>query len=534
MLRNSGLVNQKLTPFKSLTTHRLLTNSQVVLSTIKVQSRPSALKQAHTNTMSQLDGNFDGLFAKIDELKPRFIDRLAKAVAIPAVSADESLRPMVVKKAHFLRDELEKLGFQDIQLKDLGVQPPPVENPKLPLPPVVLARYGNDPAKKTVLVYGHYDVQPAALEDGWLSEPFTLVIDEEKQLMRARGSSDDTGPLNGWLNVVEAHRELGLELPVNLVGCFEGMEESGSIGLDQLIAEEADKYFKGVDTVCISDNYWLGTKKPVLTYGLRGCNYYQIIVEGPGADLHSGMFGGVVAEPMIDLVKIFSSLVDSQGRILIKGIAEMVAPVTEKEKELYEKIDFSVEEMNAASGSQTCLYDNKPEILMHRWRFPSLSIHGVEGAFSTQGAKTVIPSRVVGKFSIRTVPNIESAKLDKLVIDHCNEVFKSLGSPNSMKAELIHDGDYWVSDPFNASFTAAAEATKAVHGVEPDFTREGGSIPITLTFQTQLKSNVLLLPMGRGDDGAHSINEKLDISNYVQGMKTMAAYLHYYGASEEK
>ncbi|KAL3234970.1 hypothetical protein RNJ44_02758 [Nakaseomyces bracarensis] len=483
---------------------------------------------------ADLKPTFDKIFSKIDELKPEFIDMLAKAIAIPAVSSDESLRPKVVEKAHFLADHLKKLGFQDIQLKELGTQPPPVQDPNLQLPPIVLARYGNDPAKKTLLVYGHYDVQPAQLEDGWDSEPFELVVDEKKQLMRGRGSTDDTGPLTGWLHVVQAHQAAGVELPVNLVTCFEGMEESGSLGLDVLITEQKDKYFKGVDAVCISDNYWLGTRKPVLTYGLRGCNYYQITIEGPGADLHSGIFGGIIAEPMIDLVQVLSTLVDSQGNILIKGIEEMVAKETEKEQALYKDIDFSVEELNAASGSETALYQKKEDILKHRWRYPSLSVHGVEGAFYGQGAKTVIPAKVVGKFSIRTVPDIDSGKLDKLVIDHCNEAFKKLNSPNKCKAELIHDGAYWVSDPFNAQFQAAAKATKDVYGVEPDFTREGGSIPITLTFEEQLKTSVLLLPMGRGDDGAHSINEKLDISNFVNGMKTMAAYLHYYGQSPEK
>ena len=157
----------------------------------------------------------------------------------------------------------------------------------------------------------------------------------------------------------------------------------------------------------------------------------------------------------------------------------------------------------------------------------------MEGAFSSQGAKTVIPAKVSGKFSIRTVPDMDSAKLTKLVIDHCNSVFEKLGSPNTIHAELIHDGNYWVSDPFNAQFTAAAKATKEVYGVDPDFTREGGSIPITLTFEEQLKTSVLLLPMGRGDDGAHSINEKLDISNFIGGIKTMVAYLHYYAESPE-
>ncbi|CCD23654.1 metallodipeptidase NDAI_0B06230 [Naumovozyma dairenensis CBS 421] len=510
-------------------------------STLKVQANRCFLSLFRSKITKNLvrsmsmsnNGPSNKIFNKIDELKPTFIDILAKAVEIPAVSSDESLRPMVVKKAHFLVEQLNELGFHDVQLKELGIQPPPVTNSNLKLPPIVLARYGSDPKKKTVLVYGHYDVQPASLEDGWDSEPFKLTVDESKQVLKARGSSDDTGPLLGWLHVVRAHRDAGIEFPVNLITCFEGMEESGSLGLDNLIAHEAEKYFKGVDTVCISDNYWLGTKKPVLTYGLRGCNYYQIIVEGPAADLHSGMFGGIIAEPMTDLIQIMNSLVDSKGKILIKGIDEMVAPVTEKEMELYEKIEFSLEELQAASGSKTELYKKKEDILMHRWRYPSLSLHGIEGAFSSAGAKTVIPAKVNGKFSIRTVPDMKSEKLTQLVVDHCNSVFKSLNSPNRCKTELIHDGDYWVSDPFNASFSAAAKATKEVYGVEPDYTREGGSIPITLTFEKVLKTSVLLLPMGRGDDGAHSVNEKLDISNYINGIKLMAAYLHNYAESPE-
>ena len=496
-------------------------------------TKPTARAAATTTTtirkMSNHQAAFDKLFPKIDELKTDFIDIVAKAVAIPAVSGDESLRPMVIKKAHYLADEMRALGFQDIELKDLGKQPPPVIDPELPLPPVILARYGNDPAKKTILVYGHYDVQPAKKEDGWDTEPFTLVVDEEKGLLKGRGSTDDTGPLTGWLHVVRAHREAGVELPVNLITCFEGMEESGSLGLDELIAREAKKggYFDGVDAVCISDNYWLGARKPTLTYGLRGVNYYQITISGPAADLHSGIFGGVVAEPMIDLVHVMSSLVDSHGKILIKGIDEMVAPVTEKENEIYKKIDFSVDELNEATGSKTSLYQKKEDILMHRWRFPSLSIHGVEGAFSGQGAKTVIPAKVSGKFSIRTVPDIDSEKLTKLVVDHCQAAFAKLGSPNTCHAELIHDGDYWLADPFDFNFTAASKATQVVYGVEPDLTREGGSIPITLTFQKELKTSVVLLPMGRGDDGAHSINEKLDISNFMNGIKLLSAYLHF-------
>lgn len=421
---------------------------------------------------------------------------------------------------------MENLGAIDIQLKKLGKQPPPVINKDLELPPIILSKFGNDPLKKTILVYGHYDVQPASINDGWDNEPFKLI--EKNDILYGRGSSDDKGPVMGWLNVIEAHKELGLELPVNLITCFEGMEESGSLGLDELISIESQNYFKNVNAVTISDNYWLGTKKPVLTYGLRGVNYYSISINGPSSDLHSGLFGGIVSEPLNDLIKLLANLVDVKGNILIKGINEQIAPLTKEEDEIYNNIEFDVNDLNNATGSKTSLYNDKKSILQHRWRYPSLSIHGIEGAFSESGAKTVIPSKVIGKFSIRTVPNMESNKLTELVKNHIEQDFKNLNSPNNLKVELIHDGDYWLSNPFNENFTAAKKATKTVWGIEPDLTREGGSIPITLTFEKELKTSVLLLPIGRGDDGAHSTNEKLDVSNYIEGVKTQSAYLHYY------
>lgn len=487
-------------------------------------------KNIHINKMSEIDSTLNQLFTRIDELKPQFIKRLTNAVAIPSVSGDEALRPQVFKMADFLVDELKALGADDITIKDLGIQPPPVNDPTLKLPPIILAKFGEDPSKKTMLIYGHYDVQPALLEDGWESDPFTLVERDNK--LFGRGATDDKGPVMGWLNSLQAHRELNIELPINIVFCFEGMEESGSLGLDNLVAQEAKAYFKNVNSVCISDNYWLGTKKPVLTYGLRGCNYYQIVINGPGADLHSGIFGGVIHEPMTDLVNVMSKLVDTKGNILIPGVNEMVAPVTDTELGIYKEIDFDVTELNLASGSNTAIYQDEKDILMHRWRYPSLSLHGIEGAFSGSGAKTVIPAKVLGKFSIRTVPHMDSDKLNELVINYCNEEFKTLNSPNTFKAELIHDGAYWVSDPFNNEFTAAKLATKKVWGVEPDLTREGGSIPITITFEQELKSNVVLLPMGKGDDGAHSINEKVDVPNYIEGTKTLSAYLHYYSITK--
>lgn len=461
-------------------------------------------------------------FKKVDDLSESFIDRLRKAVAIPSISAADEHRPDVFKMGQFLATELENLGAE-VHQRPLGKQP---GKEHLDLPPVVIARYGNDPNKRTILVYGHYDVQPALKEDGWATEPFELTIDE-KGRMYGRGSTDDKGPVLGWLNVIEAHKKAGVEFPVNLLCCFEGMEEYGSEGLDDFIQAEAKAFFKDTDAVCISDNYWLGTEKPCLTYGLRGCNYYAVTVSGPGQDLHSGVFGGSAHEPMTDLVTVFSKLVDSQGNIQIPGLMDLVAPVTAEEEKLYPNISYSMDDLHESLGSKTSIHATKERTLMARWRYPSLSIHGVEGAFSAPGAKTVIPAKVIGKFSIRTVPNMESEDVTRLVKDYINSEFAKLGSKNTLNVELMHDGKWWVASPKHWNFTAAGKAVQQVFGVEPDMTREGGSIPVTLTFEQATGKNVLLLPMGSSTDAAHSINEKLDKSNYIQGTKLLGAYLHY-------
>ncbi|KAL2016437.1 hypothetical protein VTK56DRAFT_3524 [Thermocarpiscus australiensis] len=484
-------------------------------------SRPYLTEALRAHQARKMAPQLDGYFQQVDALSNTFIERLRKAVAIPSVSSEASRRPDVVRMGQFLRDELTKLGAQ-VELRPLGKQ----HGTDLDLPPVVLARYGNDKNKRTILVYGHYDVQPAEKSDGWDTEPFELTVLEDGR-MCGRGATDDKGPVLGWLNAIEAHKAAGVDFPVNLLMCFEGMEEYGSDGLDDLINAEAKKFFADADAVCISDNYWLGTERPCLTYGLRGCNYYSVEVWGPGADLHSGVFGGTAQEPMTDLVRILASLVDTDGKILIPGIAEQVAPVTAEEEGLYDNISFTMETLHESLGSKTTIFEDKKRTLMARWRYPSLSIHGIEGAFSAPGAKTVIPAKVIGKFSIRTVPNMDIDKTNAAVYRYVEDVFKKLNSKNNMQVYAQHTGKWWVASPNHWNFTAAAKATERVWGVKPDFTREGGSIPVTLTFEQATGKNVLLLPMGSSTDGAHSINEKLDKKNYIEGIKLLGAYLHY-------
>jgi Cys-Gly metallodipeptidase DUG1 len=427
-----------------------------------------AIKQHQARKMAAAP-QLDGYFKQVDGLSDHFIERLRKAVAIPSVSADDERRPDVIRMGEFLAAELTSLGAE-VQKRPLGKQP---GKEHLDLPPVVIARYGNDKNKRTILVYGHYDVQPAGKEDGWATEPFDLTIDD-KGRMYGRGSTDDKGPVLGWLNVIEAHQKAGVEFPVNLLMCFEGMEEYGSEGLDDFIMEEAKKFFADTDAVCISDNYWLGTEKPCLTYGLRGCNYYSLEIHGPGQDLHSGVFGGTAGEPMTDLVRVLATLVDTDGKIQIPGLDKLVAPLTDEEKALYANISFTMDNLHESLGSKTSIYPDKEETLMARWRYPSLSIHGIEGAFSQPGAKTVIPAKVIGKFSIRTVPNMEIEAVNELVFSHVKEQFAKLNSKNTMNCFLQHAGKWWVASPKHWNFSAAAKAVERVWGVAPDLTREGG------------------------------------------------------------
>ena len=376
------------------------------------------------------------------------------------------------KMSEFLVAELTALGAT-VHSRPLGPQP---GEPHLQLPPVIIARYGSSPSKRTILVYGHYDVQPAFKEDGWATDPFTLSVDD-KGRMYGRGSTDDKGPVLGWLNTIQAHKEAGIDFPVNLLMCFEGMEETGSEGLEEFIQKEAKKggFFEEADAICISDNYWLGTEKPCLTYGLRGCHYYSVAIHGPGQDLHSGVFGGTAQEPMTDLMHVLSSLVDTNGKIQIPGIAEMVAPVTEEEKEIYRGISYTMENLYESLGSKTSIFEDKEQTLMARWRYPSLSVHGVEGAYSAPGGKTVIPAKVIGKFSIRTVPNMEGDKVDAAVFKYVKEQFAKLGSKNIMDVYLQHaGGKWWVASPKHWNFSAAGRAVEKVFGVKPDLTREGG------------------------------------------------------------
>ncbi|XP_046390572.1 cytosolic non-specific dipeptidase [Ischnura elegans] len=465
------------------------------------------------------------LFGYVDGHKDAFISNLREAVAIPSVSAWPENRKDIVEMAQWTAKKLEALGAE-IEMCDVNDPKNPPKDEKSRLPPVILGVLGKDPAKKTVCVYGHLDVQPARKEDGWDTDPFVLT--EKEGRLYGRGSTDDKGPVLGWIHAIEAFINTKQDIPVNIKFVFEGMEESGSEGLDDLLYARKDTFFKDVDHVCISDNYWLGKNKPCLTYGLRGVCYFFIDVECASMDLHSGVFGGTVSEGLADLIYLMNTLVDKDGKILVTGLLDDVEPVTPDENKLYTDIDFDVDVYRQDVGAQKLLHnEEKIELLMHRWRHPSLSLHGIEGAFAEPGCKTIIPRHVIGKFSVRIVPNMTPEKVEACVVKYLEEMWKIRGSHNKMKASMSHGGRWWKSDPTGPNFEAGRAATRHVYGVEPDMTREGGSIPVTLTFEEVTGGRgVLLLPMGSADDGAHAQNEKINVKNYIEGTKLLGAYLY--------
>ncbi|XP_027017134.2 beta-Ala-His dipeptidase isoform X3 [Tachysurus fulvidraco] len=464
---------------------------------------------------------FKDLTDYVDKHQDEYVQALRDWVSIESDSSDVSKRAELQRMMGVVEEKLRSMKGK-VDVMDIGTQML-ADGSFIPLPKVVTAVFGADENKTTVCVYGHVDVQPAKKEDGWATDPYNLT--EINGNLYGRGASDNKAPVLAWIHAVEAYKALNMELPVNVKFLIEGMEETGSDGLDVLVEAQRDEFFSDVDVIIISDCSWQSAR-PALTYGTRGNCYFFAQVEGPKQDLHSGVDGGAVIEPMTDLIAILNTLISASGQILIPGVTDAVANFTEQEKKIYEEVDFDLETYKSTIGVDSLMYDNKVDLLAHLWRFPTVSIHGIEGAFSGPGTKTVIPAKVTAKFSIRQVPNMEPALVEKQVTDHLHAVFSQRKSPNKLKVKMIIGAKPWLADPKHALYEAGKRAVKRVFRVEPELIREGGTIPIARTFQDVTKKDIIMLPIGGFDDGLHSQNEKISRYNYIEGTKLFMVYLH--------
>ncbi|CAH2284616.1 beta-Ala-His dipeptidase-like [Pelobates cultripes] len=460
----------------------------------------------------------NGIFQYINDHQDEYVQRLKDWVAVESDSSDPEKRDLVNHMMQLTKDFIVKLGGK-VEMVELGEQEHP-SGKKIILPPVILAEIGNDPNKPTVCFYGHVDVQSAKKEDGWLTEPYTVV--EKDGNLYGRGTSDDKGQILALLHAVEAVNTIGI--PVNVKFIIEGMEEVGSDGLDKLVEDKKDTFLSNVDYIVVTDTPWL-SKKPGITYGARGNCYFILEVQGARRDLHSGGFGGTVYEAMSDLIYLLDTLVDVKGHILIPGIYDAVAPLNEKEIKLYKELEFNLKDLEADTGISKFLHDTKEELLLYRWRYPSLSIHGIEGAFSGTGTKTVIPAKVIGKFSIRQVPNMNPSVVEKQVADYLQSKFAERKSPNKINVTMVIGAKPWLADMNEPQYLAARKAVKRVFNTDADMIRAGGTIPIAKNFEEVLGKSVMLLGIGGPDDAAHGQNEKISKFNYIEGTKLYAAFL---------
>ena len=433
------------------------------------------------------------------------LDELFEFLRIPSVSTNPEHTDDVRKAGEFVKVRLESLNFST-QLFDT------------PRHPVVYAeRHVSDDAP-TLLIYGHYDVQPAEPLELWDSPPFEPTLKDG--LIVARGASDDKGQVYAHIKGAEAALELNPDLPLNLKFLIEGEEEIGSPNLTPFVEQHND--LLAADTVLISDNTMMAPGIPTVTYGLKGLVYIEVSVTGPSLDLHSGAFGGGVVNPINALARMISALHDDAGRISVPGFYDDVLDLGEQEREAFAAAPFDEANYTKEIGTQATAGEPGYSLLERLWARPTLDVNGITGGFQGEGAKTVIASKASAKISCRLVANQDPQDIHDKLIAYLKKlaptgVELSFNSFGKAKAALtpIESG----------AVQTAASALSKVYAKETVFSRTGGTIPVVSTFQELLGADVVLVGLGLESDKVHSPNEKFDLENYYKGIEVSANLL---------
>lgn len=453
----------------------------------------------------------DKVLNYIDEQGKRFEQELFDLLRIPSISTDTSRTGDVKKAADFLLAQLSGMNLENVKLYPTKRHP------------IVYGEYlhaGKD--KPTVLIYGHYDVQPPDPLDLWESEPFNPTVKDGK--VYARGSADDKGQAYIHVKSVESLIKTTGKLPVNIKFILEGEEEIGSPNLVPFLKEH--KEMLKCDMVLISDTSMFAKNVPSITYGLRGLAYMEIEVVGPKRDLHSGIYGGGVQNPLNVLCEIIAKLKDEHGKIQIPGFYDKVRELTAEERKVYESLPFDEEEYKRDLDIDAVYGEEGFSTLERVSARPTLDVNGIWGGYQGEGAKTVLPSKGGAKVSMRLVPDQDPNEIAELFIKHINSL-----APKGVRVNPIshHGGHPAITDLDFYGMKAAAKAFADIYGKEPLFTREGGSIPIVADFKTILGVNSILMGFGLNSDSIHSPNEHFSLEDFHRGIKTSARFLQILG-----
>lgn len=441
----------------------------------------------------------------------RYEKELAEFIKIPSISADAAHRKDISKAATFVEKQMKAAGLKNVK------QHPTKGNP------VVYGEWLGAKDAPTVLIYGHYDVQPVEPLDKWHTDPFEMTTKSGKWY--ARGTADDKGQLFIHLKVVEAYLKNLKKLPLNVKVIIEGEEEVGSTNLSEFIKKNLKKL--ACDTILISDTNMLGKNKPSITYGLRGLTYLEVSVTALSGDQHSGTYGGAVANPIQVLAEMLVQCKDPKtSKVKIPGFYEDVLPLTKKERNELAKIPFD-DALYAKNLGATRTFGEKGYSTIERTGArPTFEINGIWGGHTGTGVKTVLPASAHAKISMRLVANQKPEDIAKKFIDY----FKGI-APDTVRVEVkkYENDGFAALTPIDApGMKAAAAAIKKVYKKDAYFTREGGSIPVVADFQQLLGVETILLGFGLPDDNLHAPNEKFDISQFKKGLETSMHYLEQY------
>ena len=438
--------------------------------------------------------------------RTRFEEELFQLLRIPSVSGDGAYRNDVARAADWIAERFRALELETEVVQTEGN-------------PIVLATSPPVEGRPTVLVYGHYDVQPPDPLDEWESPPFEPTVRDGN--VYARGATDDKGQMFTHLASAEAWLKTAGELPVQLKFVVEGEEECGSGSLEELIARDADRL--ACDVIVISDCSQFAKGQPAITYGLRGIAYFELRLTGPKQDLHSGTFGGAVTNPAGALARMLAALVDNKGRVQVPEFYDDIPPLDDRERRQFAGLPFNEKALLDRLDVDGVTGEHGYSMLERRWARPSLDVNGLSSGYQGEGGKTIIPSRASAKFSFRLVPDQDP---DKIAANLRGMLEEMCPAGIRMELEAMHGAPGVVVSLDSPFVGAAARAIEDGFGRSPVMIREGGSIPIVTEFCKQLGAEALLLGWGLDDDNTHSPNEKLSLADFHRGIKSSARLWH--------
>ncbi len=448
----------------------------------------------------------NSILSFLDTNKERYLNELKDFLAIQSVSSQTGHASDMRRCAEWTAAQMRTIGLGNVQIMET------------PGHPVVYADWLGAPGKPTILLYGHYDVQPVDPLNLWVSPPFEATVRDGN--LYARGSSDDKGQVFIHLKAVEAFLKNKGSLPINIKMLIEGEEEVGSEHLDDFVREH--KEMLKADLVVISDSSMFAKGVPSVCYGLRGLAYMEVEVTGPNGDLHSGSFGGSVHNPIQALSEMIASLHDDKGRITVKGFYEDVRPLSKAERSAYKKLPWSDKKYASQLGVKELYGEMGFTTLERLWARPTLECNGIWGGYTGEGAKTVLPAKAFAKISMRLVPDQTSSKAAKLFERHLKNIAPKTVSVN---VKALHGGEPAITPIDSPGVQAAVAALEKGFGKKPLYQREGGSIPIVVQFKKILGLDTVLLGFGLPDENAHAPNEFINLENFFGGIRTS---VHFY------